>query len=118
MRAGKVPRMVVPESQRRGKGRWKAQGELTVCTVFLYYYFWQSEDVIATKALLKMCSPLYHNLKLTPDCQESCDLYRQRVPKQCSQHNAVYNILYYLVDTNFLPPNVSILKLVRCLSYH
>lgn len=67
----------------------------------------------ATKALLKMCSPFYHNLKLTPDCQENDYWFCQQVPKQCSLHNAVYNILYYLVDINFLPPNVSILKLVK-----
>ncbi|XP_069672503.1 protein dispatched [Periplaneta americana] len=66
-----------------------------------------SEDVSATKSLLKMCAFYYHNLKLTPDCQENDYWFCQQVPQQCSQHNAVYYILYYLVDINFLPPNES-----------
>ncbi|XP_023705263.1 protein dispatched isoform X3 [Cryptotermes secundus] len=64
-----------------------------------------SEDVDATKALLQMCSHYYHNLTLTPDCQEESLWFCKQVPQQCRQHNAVYNIMYYLVDANFLPPN-------------
>jgi hypothetical protein len=65
-----------------------------------------------------MCSVYYHSLRLTPDCKKGDYLFCQQVPEQCSQHNAVYNILYYLVDTNFLPPNVSTFKLVTCMNYH
>jgi hypothetical protein len=65
-----------------------------------------------------MCSRYYHDLTLTPDCQEGNFLFCQRVPRQCSQHNAVYNIINYLVDTRFLPPNVSILKWYRYVCSH
>ncbi|KAK7868686.1 hypothetical protein R5R35_006977 [Gryllus longicercus] len=57
------------------------------------------EDLNATLLLLMECAPYFHNLKLTPGSQEA--------PSHCIRHDAVYNIMYYLVDTGFLPPNDS-----------
>lgn len=45
----------------------------------------------------------YQNLKLSNDCGKQ----RCRVPAECVQHNAVYNILHYLVDVAFITGNVS-----------
>nr|CAD7573470.1 unnamed protein product [Timema californicum] len=61
------------------------------------------EDVNMTKTLLKQCSHYYYNLQLSPDCEEK---FCQQVPTQCTLHNAVYHILDYLVDIDFLPENV------------
>ncbi|XP_049846062.1 protein dispatched [Schistocerca gregaria] len=65
-------------------------------------------DVNLTLALLQYCAPYFYNLMLTPECTEERNEICQQVPPQCSQHNAVYNILYYLVDASFLPPNKSV----------
>nr|CAD7587776.1 unnamed protein product [Timema genevievae] len=62
------------------------------------------EDVNMTKTLLKQCSHYYYNLQLSPDCEEK---FCQQVPTQCTLHNAVYHILDYLVDIDFLPENKS-----------
>lgn len=63
------------------------------------------EDVTATLILLETCSPFYHNLKLTQDCSinDFCE-----TPLECSRHNAVFNILHYLTDIEFLSPNTNI----------
>lgn len=54
-------------------------------------------------SLLSNCSKYFHKLKLAPDCEmEHCP-----APPACYKHNAVFNILSYIVDINFLPPNVS-----------
>lgn len=63
-----------------------------------------------TRELLVDCAPYYHNLKLPEDCQEdkfSSSLSCLNVPARCTKDNAVYNIMHYLVDVDFLPPNVS-----------
>ena len=66
-----------------------------------------------TRKLLIDCAQYYHNLKLPEDCQEdkfSVSAGCLVVPPHCTKDNAVYNILHYLVDVDFLPPNVSIEK--------
>lgn len=72
----------------------------------LYYLIFQEEDVTQSLVLLQVCSQYYHNLQLTHDCNENnfC-----QIPSECGQHNAVYNILHYLTDIEFLALNVSIL---------
>jgi protein dispatched 1 len=56
------------------------------------------------KLLLLECFQYYHNLKLGNDCTQSKSC---RVPTHCAQNNAVYNILHYLTDIDFIKPNVS-----------
>lgn len=64
------------------------------------------QDISATLILLQACSPFYHNLQLTQDCNINNNNYCQ-TPAECSQYNAVFNILHYLTDIGFLPPNGS-----------
>ena len=76
--------------------------------------FLQRKDIVQTRKLLERCARYYHSGELTPKCLQAdpndpasirtC----VRVPLECRKHNAVYNILHYLVDDQFLPPNVSI----------
>ena len=91
------------------KGRLAARrSEFTFQQIFL-----QREDVDSTKKLLRRCARWYHSGELTPKCLEADpnDAHSRRtclrVPLECRKHNAVYNILHYLVDDEFLPPNVS-----------
>jgi hypothetical protein len=66
--------------------------------------------VFTVKVLLLECFQYYHNLKLGNDCTQSKSC---RVPNHCAQNNAVYNILHYLTDIEFIKQNVSI---VSCLA--
>ncbi|KAL0276394.1 UNVERIFIED_CONTAM: hypothetical protein PYX00_003982 [Menopon gallinae] len=61
------------------------------------------EDVKGVRSLLLECAKFYNNLQLQPDCRENnlCP----ELPVNCSKFNAVYNILYYLTDVEFLPVN-------------
>ena len=75
------------------------------------FFVFQKSDVVSTLGLLKRCSPYYHNGELTADCLNNprpC----VRVPRECIKHNAVYTILHYLTDHDFMSPeNVSTLIL-------
>lgn len=62
--------------------------------------FLQNQDVKETRKLLELCSRFYFELKLMPDYEN------KEIPSDCSKHNAVYNIIHYLVDITFLPPKV------------
>ena len=65
-----------------------------------------SLDVTDVLSLLKKCAPLFNNATL----KENCWNFRyhtaypvcQTLPLECVRYNAVYNILYYLTDKNFL----------------
>ena len=67
-----------------------------------------SLDVTNVLPLLKKCAPLFNNATL----KENCWNFRyhtaypvcQTLPLECVRYNAVYNILYYLTDKNFLGP--------------
>ncbi|XP_012258366.2 protein dispatched [Athalia rosae] len=74
-------------------------------------------DLVRVKTLLWRCAPFYHNFQLTPDCAEDSNCQR-RVPTECLSHNAPYHLLYYLLDTAFIPSNngSSLLKLNTTLS--
>uniref|UniRef100_A0A1Q3F822 Putative patched transmembrane receptor n=1 Tax=Culex tarsalis TaxID=7177 RepID=A0A1Q3F822_CULTA len=61
------------------------------------------EDIAMVKTLLFDCFQYYHNMKLSNDCVRS----RCVVPAPCKQHNAVYNILHYLADVDFIKLNES-----------
>ena len=73
----------------------------------------QRGDIVATRNLLKRCASYYHSGELTPKCimadptDQASNRACIRVPLECRKYNAVYNILHYLVDDEFLPPNVS-----------
>ena len=64
--------------------------------------------VHTTSNLLKMCSKFYHNGALKRDCwdftkNEKRSVRCNHVPKACTTFNAVYNVLHYLTDTQFVP---------------
>uniref|UniRef100_A0A182NZ92 SSD domain-containing protein n=1 Tax=Anopheles dirus TaxID=7168 RepID=A0A182NZ92_9DIPT len=61
------------------------------------------EDVAMVKTLLFDCFPYYHNMKLSNDCMRSSCI----APSECKQHNAVYNILHYLANVDFVRQNES-----------
>lgn len=62
------------------------------------------EDVNNTNVILKKCAGYFHNFTL----MASCELDRCKVPKYCSQYDAVYNLLFYLIDSEaFSPPDYS-----------
>lgn len=63
----------------------------------------QDKDVTAVQALLQDCYEYYHSMKLSNDCVN----FKCHVPQECLQHNAVYNILHFLVDIDFIKVNVS-----------
>ncbi|XP_015919103.2 protein dispatched homolog 1 isoform X1 [Parasteatoda tepidariorum] len=60
-------------------------------------------DVNAVLELLVSCASYYHNMKLSHDCAMDPALCRG-VPRHCIEYDAVYNILHYLTDINFLNP--------------
>ncbi len=63
----------------------------------------QKSDVASTLELLRRCSPYYHSGELTADCLNNprpC----VRVPRDCITYNAVYTILHYLTDHDFMSP--------------
>uniref|UniRef100_A0A2A4J522 SSD domain-containing protein n=1 Tax=Heliothis virescens TaxID=7102 RepID=A0A2A4J522_HELVI len=59
------------------------------------------EDVSSTVTILKKCAGYFHNFSL----MASCDLDRCKVPKYCSQYDAIYNLLFYLVDSQAFSPS-------------
>ncbi|XP_032804368.2 protein dispatched homolog 1-like [Petromyzon marinus] len=64
-------------------------------------------DLAHALRLLQACAPLYRNGSLGPDCWDAGAGRRDRakcqaVPRRCARHNAVYQILHYLVDKDFL----------------
>ncbi|CAH0728955.1 unnamed protein product, partial [Brenthis ino] len=62
------------------------------------------EDVKNVVNILKKCAGYFHNFTL----MASCDRDRCRVPKYCAQYDAVYNLLFYIIDSDaFSPPTYS-----------
>ncbi|XP_063532418.1 protein dispatched [Cydia strobilella] len=62
------------------------------------------EDVDKTSVILEKCAVYFHNFSL----MASCEFNRCKVPKYCSQYDAIYNMLFYLIDSNaFVPPDLS-----------
>ncbi|XP_015182400.1 PREDICTED: protein dispatched isoform X2 [Polistes dominula] len=60
------------------------------------------DDLIRVEALLRRCAYYYYNLELTSNCAEDTNC-QKRVRAECYQHNAVYHLLHYLLDFNFIP---------------
>ncbi|XP_072356357.1 protein dispatched homolog 1 isoform X2 [Scyliorhinus torazame] len=66
-------------------------------------------DVAHTLKLLRSCVKYYHNGTLGPDCWDMTTRRKDQlkctsVPRKCTKYNAVYQILHYLVDKDFLSP--------------
>lgn len=65
-------------------------------------------DVEYVNDLLIACFPYYQNMRLGNDCGNTrC----RNVPQECTHSDAVYNIFHYLADSQFMKPNV---RLVKC----
>lgn len=62
-----------------------------------------ASDVQEVLERLESCAPHYHSMKLSHDCASGAPLCRG-VPAECIEHNAVYTILHYLADVDFLAP--------------
>ncbi|KAM8831658.1 protein dispatched homolog 1 isoform 2-T2 [Spinachia spinachia] len=66
-------------------------------------------DVTQTLKILRSCAKHYHNGTLGPDCWDMAlrrkdQLKCASVPRKCTKYNAVYQILHFLVDKDFLSP--------------
>ncbi|XP_034555225.1 protein dispatched homolog 1 [Notolabrus celidotus] len=66
-------------------------------------------DVSHTLKTLRSCAKYYHNGTLAPDCWDMAlrrkdQLKCASVPRKCTKYNAVYQILHFLVDKDFLSP--------------
>uniref|UniRef100_A0A0P6JF94 Protein dispatched homolog 1 n=1 Tax=Heterocephalus glaber TaxID=10181 RepID=A0A0P6JF94_HETGA len=69
-------------------------------------------DVSHTLKLLRTCAKHYQNGTLGPDCWDATarrkdQLKCSSVPRKCTKYNAVYQILHYLVDKDFLAPRTA-----------
>ncbi|XP_049866317.1 protein dispatched [Pectinophora gossypiella] len=61
-------------------------------------------DVKSLIEILTKCAGYFHNFTL----MASCELGRCKVPLFCSQYDAVYNLLFYMIDSEaFSPPAMS-----------
>ncbi|XP_060948001.1 protein dispatched homolog 1 [Limanda limanda] len=66
-------------------------------------------DVAHTLKILRSCAKYYHNGTLASDCWDMAlrrkdQLKCASVPRKCTKYNAVYQILHFLVDKDFLSP--------------
>ncbi|MFT7817299.1 protein dispatched homolog 2 [Arapaima gigas] len=62
-------------------------------------------QVSQTLTLLRQCAPYYHDRSLAPSCTKRTKLGQcALVPLQCKRSSAIYQILHYLVDKDFLGP--------------
>ncbi|CAH1153672.1 unnamed protein product [Phaedon cochleariae] len=61
------------------------------------------DDVQRTRKILVKCAQYFHAFQLNSECLKGTPYCE--APIECLRHDAVFNILYYLTSTNFLPPN-------------
>ncbi|KAG9480997.1 hypothetical protein GDO78_010320 [Eleutherodactylus coqui] len=69
-------------------------------------------DISHTLVLLRSCAPDYHRGALTPSCigsRTEREKHSQcvKVPERCRRSSAVYQLLHYLVDRDFLSPQTT-----------
>ncbi|XP_048831092.1 protein dispatched homolog 2 [Brienomyrus brachyistius] len=65
-------------------------------------------QVSKSLTLLRQCAPYYHDRSLAPSCTERSKMgHCASVPSQCKHSSAVYQILHYLVDKDFLGPQTT-----------
>ncbi|XP_061481106.1 protein dispatched homolog 1 isoform X3 [Rhineura floridana] len=70
------------------------------------------KDISHTLKQLRTCAKYYYNGTLGPDCWDMAarrkdQLKCTNVPRKCTKYNAVYQILHYLVDKDFLSPKTT-----------
>ncbi|KAJ8399481.1 hypothetical protein AAFF_G00411930 [Aldrovandia affinis] len=64
-----------------------------------------AQQVSDSLSLLRQCAPYYHDGSLAPSCSERGKLgHCASVPPQCKYSSAIYQVLHYLVDKDFLGP--------------
>lgn len=66
-------------------------------------------DVSHTLKILRSCAKFYHNGTLGAECWDMTTRRKDQlkcgnVPRKCTKYNAVYQILHFLVDKDFLNP--------------
>ncbi|XP_072536253.1 protein dispatched homolog 1 [Salminus brasiliensis] len=66
-------------------------------------------DVSHTFKVLRSCAKYYYNGTLGPECWDANTRRKDQlkcasVPRKCTKYNAVYQILHFLVDKDFLSP--------------
>ncbi|KAI5094333.1 protein dispatched-like 1 isoform X1 [Silurus meridionalis] len=66
-------------------------------------------DVSLTLKVLRSCAKYYYNGTLGPECWDVSTRRKDQfkcggVPRKCTKYNAVYHILHFLVDKDFLHP--------------
>lgn len=79
----------------------------------IFWILLQDVDLADVQKLLLDCYEYYHSFKLSNDCvNKKC-----QVPAECQQHNAVYNIIHFLADSDFIKVKLIIpfvwIKLIR-----
>ncbi|XP_028849276.1 protein dispatched homolog 2 isoform X2 [Denticeps clupeoides] len=63
------------------------------------------QQVSETLSLLRHCAPYYHDGRLVPSCAERGQFGQcATVPTRCKHSGAIYQILNFLVDKDFLGP--------------
>lgn len=70
--------------------------------IFLCVFISQEDDVQQARNLIQECYVYYQTMKLSNDCNKK----KCRVPVDCEQNNAVYNILHFLIDVGSVKENV------------
>ncbi|XP_067210286.1 protein dispatched isoform X1 [Linepithema humile] len=66
-------------------------------------------DLSSVKALLQKCADYYHNRQLSANCEEN-DNCQKHVPSECYAKNAVYHLLHFLLDVDFISSSKANLK--------
>nr|XP_060616286.1 protein dispatched homolog 2 [Anolis sagrei ordinatus] len=66
-------------------------------------------DVSHTLALLRSCAPDYHRGVLVPPCmgpktERDKHVQCSKVPEKCTRFHAIYQLLHFVVDRDFLSP--------------
>ncbi|XP_066533125.1 protein dispatched homolog 1 [Hoplias malabaricus] len=69
-------------------------------------------DVSHTLKVLRSCAKYYYNGTLGPECWDVTTRRKDQlkcatVPRKCTKYNAVYQILHFLVDKDFLNPKTA-----------
>ncbi|KAM8921578.1 protein dispatched homolog 2 [Pelodytes ibericus] len=69
-------------------------------------------DITHTLVLLRSCAPDYHRGTFTPSCigsKSDREKHSQcsKVPEKCTRSSAVYYLLHFLVDRDFLSPQTT-----------
>ncbi|KAM9294663.1 protein dispatched homolog 2 isoform 2-T2 [Gastrophryne carolinensis] len=69
-------------------------------------------DISHTLILLRSCAPDYHRGALTQEClglrsEREKHSHCAKVPEKCTRSSAVYHLLHFLVDRDFLSPQTT-----------